>query len=521
MHLSRKFKLDAILVRESFDINVDALSRGRIPEKTGVILLCNRPIGALEELLIQSILPEHLHDDMAFHSNPFLSIDDDTPNVTIIGSHEGLLEESERLRNRVNIFFPAGILSKRRNHRRSRVDGRWNRRIVRQLLSLELPIIPVLIEGRVRTAGQVLSSFHSVHRTTQILVSSLQQERNKVNIRLGRSIQKEHLDSLSREGNVVRFLRSKLFSLGTAIHVEDYFNKVVGEKVSLANSARKDVLQKEREYLNKSAFVVNQGDYHLYLFYALDAPNWIQEIGRLRELNNRLEGKENGQTRKLDEFDLHYEHLALWDESEQRIVAACRIGDGKRVFATHGKSGLSFDEHFRINPSLDGQLKKSIDIGHFYLDAEIKKEYLPLSLLWSGLALVVMERSHVKYVTASLPLQRQTVNDSMQHWINSLKDLYCEEKYLTYLAPRTSSQLSKSFGNRSVEVASQKKSTSSFIDLPAPSYLSKHLERKAKLLGLMEGNQKSNEIYGLFWMPVDDFPRQWFDEAARFVPKED
>ena len=182
---------------------------------------------------------------------------------------------------------------------------------------------------------------------------------------------------------------------------------------------------------------------------------------------------------------------------------------------------MSFDEHFRINPSLDGQLKKTIDIGHFYLDAEIKKEYLPLSLLWSGLALVIMERSHVKYVTASLPLQRQTVNDSMQHWVNSLKDLYCEEKYLTYLAPRTSSPLSKSFGNKSVEVASQKKSTPSFIDLPAPSYLSKRLERKAKLLGLMEGNQKSNEIYGLFWMPVDDFPRQWFDEAARFVAKED
>ena len=105
--------MDASLVRESFDIKLDALSRGRIPEKKGIILLCNRPIGALEELLIQSILPEHLHDEMAFHLNPFLSVDDDTPNVTIIGSHEGLLEESERLRDRVNIFFPAGILSKR------------------------------------------------------------------------------------------------------------------------------------------------------------------------------------------------------------------------------------------------------------------------------------------------------------------------------------------------------------------------------------------------------------------------
>lgn len=521
VYLSRKFKLDASLVRESFDIKLDALSRGRIPEKKGVILLCNRPIGALEELLIQSILPEHLHDEMAFHSNPFLSVDDDTPNVTIIGSHEGLLEESERLRDRVNIFFPAGILSKRRNHRRSRVDGRWNRRIVRQLLSLDLPIIPVLIEGRVRTAGQVLSSFHSVHRTTQILVSSLQQEKNTVNIRLGRSIQKEHLESLSREGNVVRFLRSKLFSLGTAIHVDDYFNKVVGKKVSLANSVRKDVLQNERSFLNKSACLAKHGDYHLYLFYALDAPNWIQEIGRLRELNDRLEGKENGQTRKLDEFDLHYEHLALWDESEQRIVAACRIGDGKRVFATHGKSGLSFDEHFRINPSLDSQLKKSLDIGHFYLDTEIKKDYLPLSLLWSGLALVIMERSHVKFVSASIPLQRQTANDAIDQWVNSLKDLYSDEAYLAYLAPRTSSQLSKSFGNKSSAIPSPKRSTHGLIDLPAPPYLLKCLERKAKLLGLMEGNQKSNETYGLFWIPVDDLPRQLFDEAATLIPKED
>ena len=123
-------------------------------------------------------------------------------------------EDIAQWQNRVNVIFPAGVLSKRRNHKRAKVDGRWNRQTVRHVMALGLPIYPVLLEARIATAGRVLSSFHSVHRTTQILVSALQEEKNDVTIHIGRPIDQKQLQLCSSEGQLTRLLRSKVFSLG-------------------------------------------------------------------------------------------------------------------------------------------------------------------------------------------------------------------------------------------------------------------------------------------------------------------
>ena len=123
-------------------------------------------------------------------------------------------EDIARLKHRVNVVFPAGVLSKRRNHKRAKVDGRWNRQTIRHLMALDLPIYPVLIEGRAETAGRVLSSFHSVHRTTQILVTALQEEKNEVTIHIGPSIDKKQLQSCTNEGSLLVCFVQSFFPSG-------------------------------------------------------------------------------------------------------------------------------------------------------------------------------------------------------------------------------------------------------------------------------------------------------------------
>ena len=155
-YLSRKYALDAKLVQDSFTLQIDALSLNRLPDSGGCVFLCNRPIGALEELLLESILPNHCKERTAFYDNPFLSAHDGMVRKMILRNDERSQEDIARLKNRINVVFPAGVLSKRRNHKRAKVDGRWSRQTIRHLMALDLPIYPVLIEGRVETAGRVL-----------------------------------------------------------------------------------------------------------------------------------------------------------------------------------------------------------------------------------------------------------------------------------------------------------------------------------------------------------------------------
>jgi len=507
-YLSRKFALDAKLVKDSFVLNIDKLSLNRLPKDSGCILLCNRPIGAIEELLINSILPKILSEKTAFYNNPFLSSNEEIRDKMVLSNDDRSTEDIAQWQNRVSVIFPAGVLSKRRNHKRAKVDGRWNRQTVRHAMALGLPIYPVLLEARIATAGRVLSSFHSVHRTTQILVSALQEEKNDVTIHIGRPIDQKQLQLCSSEGQLTRLLRSKVFSLGTPIHVDDYFFNEKLTKGPLANPVRQDVLLEEKKALDEDHLLFESEGYAVYLFYALDAPNWIQEIGRLRALNDRLSGKECNQPRRLDELDLYHEHIVVWSAEDKRIVASCRLGDGKRVFATHGKSGLSLNQMFRLNPAFDGLLKQSIDIDCFYLDHSLSKDNLLLKLLWSSITTVLSDRPYLSYLSSLSPLRIPENYDSMYKAIETFVSERRDDALASYIEIKDG-KLGLDMSNQpgSEEGRSTTSLTSHPIDFPAPDPIAYAIQQHAKVLSLAwDEKRHSHKVMALLWMAIQDLP---------------
>ena len=508
VYLSRKFALDAKLVKDSFVLHIDELSLHRLPKDKGCILLCNRPIGAIEELLVESILPSHFSERIAFYKNPFLSSNEGIRDKMVLTNDDRSTEDIAQLQNRVNVIFPAGVLSKRRNHKRAKVDGRWNRQTVRHVMALGLPIYPVRLEARIAAAGRVLSSFHSVHRTTQILVSALQEEKNDVTIHIGRPIDQKQLQLCSSEGQLSRLLRSKVFSLGTPIHVDDYFFNEKLTKGPLANPVRQDVLLEEKKALGEDHLLFESEGYAVYLFYALDAPNWIQEIGRLRALDDRLTGIESNQPRRLDELDLYHEHIVVWNAEEKRIVASCRVGDGKRVFATHGKSGLSLNQMFQLNPAFDSLLKQSIDIDCFYLDHSLSKDNLLLTLLWSGITTILRDRPYLSFLSSLSPLRITENNNAVSKAIETFVSERRDDTLASYIAIKDG-KLGLDMSNQPgpEEGRSTTFMPSHPIDFPAPAPIAYAIQQYAKVLSLTrDRKQRSSKVMALLWMAVHDLP---------------
>jgi hypothetical protein len=106
------------------------------------------------------------------------------------------------------------------------------------------------------------------------------------------------------------------------------------------------VIEKELKPLREDYQVPGQKKTTRYLCNANigHTANIIREIGRLREITFREVGEGTNKSIDLDEYDIYYHHLFIWDTEAKLIVGAYRIGLGDEIFTVgqkrllHGRS---------------------------------------------------------------------------------------------------------------------------------------------------------------------------------------
>ena len=98
--------------------------------------------------------------------------------------------------------------------------------------------------------------------------------------------------------------------------------------------------------LNPDRFLryTNNGDNLVYLVNHHNAPNVVQEIGRLRELTFRAAGGGTGMSLDLDDNDTCekcYDQLITWNPEDEEIVAGYRVIMCKNAVNQDGSINLS------------------------------------------------------------------------------------------------------------------------------------------------------------------------------------
>jgi hypothetical protein len=104
---------------------------------------------------------------------------------------------------------------------------------------------------------------------------------------------------------------------------------------SIIQAVAKDILKKE---LSQDKFLryTNNGNNQIYLVNHHNAPNVVQEIGRLREITFRAAGGGTGHALDLDyndTCDKCYEQLIVWNAEDEEIVSGYRLIDCKLVLS--------------------------------------------------------------------------------------------------------------------------------------------------------------------------------------------
>lgn len=169
----------------------------------------------------------------------------------------------------------------------------------------------------------------------------------------------------------------------------------------------RSILKKE---LTQARFLryTNNGDNLVYLVNHHNAPNVVQEIGRLRELTFRAAGGGTGMEVDLDENDTCencYDQLITWNPEDEEIVAGYRVIMCKNAIRPDGSINLSTTHLFDFSEKfIQEYIPYTLELGRSFVQPQYqpsldnRKGIFSLDNLWDGLGAVVLLNPDVKYL---------------------------------------------------------------------------------------------------------------------------
>jgi len=168
----------------------------------------------------------------------------------------------------------------------------------------------------------------------------------------------------------------------------------------------KSVLKAE---LNAERFLrtTRKGGNEIYRVNCHNAPNVLQEIGRLRELTFRTSGGGTGEEVDLDEHDFGpyaYEQLIVWSPEDEEIIGGYRYLVCAEALDQDGNYHLSTTHYFEFSTAFkEKYLPSTIELGRSWVQPNYqptvnpKKGLFALDNIWDGLGALIRFYPTVKY----------------------------------------------------------------------------------------------------------------------------
>ncbi|MGC4086688.1 MAG: GNAT family N-acyltransferase [Polyangiaceae bacterium] len=127
---------------------------------------------------------------------------------------------------------------------------------------------------------------------------------------------------------------------------------------------------------------MRDGERAVYIARAAQIPWTLRELGRLRELTFREAREGTGKSCDLDDFDQTYLHMFSYDQRDQQIVGAYRLGLSDQLAIPNG---LYTSTLFELSPELFRRTGPAIEMGRSFVCARYQRSASGLFLLWRGI----------------------------------------------------------------------------------------------------------------------------------------
>ncbi len=421
----------------------------KIPQEGAFITVSNHPFRGLDGIILIQLLSKIRPDykvmanfllkkiepikDYFLGVNPFESRKD-------ISSAGGLKEALRHLSAGKPLgLFPAGEVSAYQADSNSVEDREWSASVLKLIRKANVPVIPIYFKGSNSLLFQVLGLIHPMLRTVKLPSELLNKKNRVIKLRIGNPISVETQNSFGDIIQYGKFLRAKTYLLGSSLEVKKFFLKSqkAGKKVeAIAKEVPVEMLKKDISDIQEDYLLFSMKNYSVYCAPTIKIPNILNEIGRLREVTFRAVGEGTNRSMVLDEFDLYYYHLFIWDNDTNRIVGAYRVGKGKDIIDRYGVKGFYIHTLFKIRKEMLPVLYESIELGRSFIVEDYQRKPFPLFMLWKGILYFLIKNPEYRYLVGPVTISGKYTDVSKELIMKFIKRNHWNEEFARYITPR-------------------------------------------------------------------------------------
>ncbi|MFI3272277.1 MAG: GNAT family N-acyltransferase [Pseudomonadota bacterium] len=376
------------------DVNIEGEGLESIPKTGPLLLTANHPFGGVEGIAMAAVFGRIRPDLKILVNGMLCRIQELSPffiPVNVFGGAEkeniaGVRAAMKHLNSGGALaMFPSGVVAHWQIRTRRIAEPVWFSLCGRMARREGVVTVPLHFRGRNSMWFHAAGVIHPLLRTA-LLPRELWRMRNKnLNLVIGKHVESGLLRSLVDDAARTAHLRAHSEALGrVATGNEQDF------PVPVAKQNDPHALLREVESFYPNATLAKEGRYTVLGIQGYEAPRMLEEIGRLREETFRQVGEGSGHARDIDKYDDAYTHLVLWDTDQNQMAGAYRIRCFAPNEAPQAKKKLYTTSLFQYKKEFFERCGYAMELGRAFVAAPYQRDYVPLMLLWKGIAQIAM-----------------------------------------------------------------------------------------------------------------------------------
>ena len=469
----------------------DADEMDQIPADGPLVVIANHPFGGVEGVIMGAML-SRIRTDVRIMGNYLLK------KIAGFGDHIFAVNPFENRETRDNlqglkqclswvkkggvlVVFPAGEVASWHSKDGQVSDSDWSPHVAALIRITQATTLPVYFPGQ-NSALFSMAGMVSPRLRTMLLPRELENKTNRTfPMHIGRPIPWTHLQRHANDAATIDYLRvnTEILKLRSTRSRSPFmgFDMANGRNrriEPLINPIPGSVLKQEVDLLPEAQLLVKQCELCVYIALSSQIPNLLREIGRLREITFRQVHEGTGRAVDLDDYDIHYHHLFLWNYDTSELVGAYRLGMVDRILREFGSKGLYTNTLFRFKSEFLHFLTPAIEFGRSFIRSEYQKKFNSLILIWRGIGEFIRRNPHYKILFGPVSISHDYHSVSKDLMVRFLTKTQMHTQLSPYVTPRRPYRASRFRLLKSAAIES------AFQDIEDVSFLISEIEKDGK-----------------------------------------